>query len=107
MAEAKDKKEIDKVAELEAQLKASQEENAAILERNEDLKKREKLALKATISKKTLVEVEGKQYEILANGIIGGLKDKREITKEELKKPENIEIVKSMIAKGSGLIRPI
>ncbi|WP_338812716.1 hypothetical protein V9L05_15225 [Bernardetia sp. Wsw4-3y2] len=109
MAEEKDKKveRVDKIAELEAKLKEAQEQNAAILERNEDLKRREKLALESTITKKVIVEIEEQKYEVLAGCMIGGLKDKRELTKEELGELENLKVVQELIKKGSGLIRPI
>jgi len=97
MADTKDNKEV----ELLKQQIAEQQERIS------DLKAEKELDAKAVVHKKTLVKVDKKDYEILGNARIGGLGKGQTYTKQDLKKPENVEVVRQMIAGGSELIRPI
>lgn len=103
-----DKKEtIDEVAELKARLKAAEERSAEREEHIQDLEKKASLTKEATLTQKTIVEVDSVKYEVLAGCMIGGLKDKRELSKEDLANPKNKAVLEELIKKGSGLIRPL
>ena len=95
------------VEELEKQLAEATQRETEMQERLQDLKEKQELDDKAVVTKKVLVKVDKKTYEIIGNARIGGLGKGQTYTKEDLKKPENLEIVKTMIEKGSGLLQEV
>ena len=95
------------VQELEKELAESVQREAEVQERLQDLKAKQELEAKSVIQKKVLVKVDKKTYEILGNARVGGLGKGETYTKEDLQKPENLEILKTMIAKGSGLLQEV
>jgi hypothetical protein len=97
MADIKNEKEV----ELLKQQIAEQ------TERINDLKAEKELSNKSVLAKRTVVKINKKDYEIIGNARVGGLGAGQTYTKEDLQKSENVEIVRQMIAKGSGLIRLI
>lgn len=96
--------ELEKV---KRELQEAKQKEADMQEHLNDLKAEKELAKKTTTSSKVTVTIDKKQYEIIGNARIGGLGQGQTYTKEELAKSENKELVKSMIEKGSGLIRPL
>lgn len=94
----------NEVEELKAKLAEAAQRETDMQERLQDLKAKQELDAKSVINKKTLVKVDKKTYQIIGNARVGGLGQGQTYTKEDLQKPENIEIVKAMLAKGSGLL---